>query len=87
MFVSRGDTSGKLCQFCSGCGRDARDPRWCILIWDWLYERANFAKMGMRSSGAVKGRDDLLFYTLQGFRITERGEYDLLDTGVGELPD
>ena len=87
MFVSRGDASGKLCQFCSGCGRDARAPRWCILIWDWLYERANYAEMGMRGSGAVEGRDDLLFNALDGFGIAERGEYDLLDTGVGELPD
>ena len=45
-----------------GCGRDARAPRWCILIWDWLYERANYAKMGMRSSAASRRRLGLLGY-------------------------
>ena len=42
---------------------------------------------GYVGSGAVEGRDDLLFNALDGFGIAERGEYDLLDTGVGELPD
>ena len=39
----------------------------------------------MRGSGAVEGGDDLLFHALQGFGITKWGEYDLLDTGVGEI--
>ena len=55
-----------------GCGRDARAPRWCILIWDWLCERANYAKTGMRGSVAVEDRHDLLFYTLDGFDVTGR---------------
>ena len=35
---------------------DFRAPRWCILIWDWLCERANYAKMGMRNSAASRRR-------------------------------
>ena len=71
------------------CGRDARAPRWCILIWDRLYERANYAKTGMRSSGSVEGGDDLLFYALEGFDIARRDgtEHDLVHSGLDELAD
>ena len=43
--------------------------------------------MGMRSSGAVEGRDDLLVDALCGFGITERGGHDLIDTCIDELAD
>ena len=50
-------------------------------------ESSNYAEMGTRGSGSVEGGDDLLVDALCGFGIAERGEYDLLDTGVSELAD
>ena len=67
-----------------------RPPKlWRILIWGWLYERANYAEMGTRGSGSVEGRDDLLLDALEGFDVASRdgAEHDLVDTGVNELAD
>ena len=51
--------------------------------------RPTMRKWGCAVQPLVEGRDDLLFYTLEGFDVARRdvAEHYLVDTGVNELAD